>query len=183
MVVGADVGEIRIDLFRSLTERARKLTGCVPGALGIFGVDDIGNGLGRGEGKPPVQKGALGKLAGQSLSCTERKDLVEQRAQHDRGAVALKLGRVLARIAVRRTADRAQTQIEQRAAPVMRTAVYQLVRRALGHGFAGLRREERIGDLDRPLAGEAHDPDRGDLGAGGDGSYRIRHGHAPPQAF
>ena len=94
----------------------------------------------------------------------------------------MKLGCILARIAVRRTADRTQTQIEKSAVPVMCAAVNERVRRALGHGFAGLRREERIGDLNGPVAGETHDPDRGDLRAGGDGGYRVRHGR-PPQVF
>ena len=130
MIMGADIRKIVVYLFRSFLQCAGQLAGGIFGAFGALGVNDVGHRLRGGEGKPSVEKGSPGKLPRQGLACAQGEALVQQRAQHDRRAVALKFHRILAGIAVARAADRAEAEIQKRPLPVMQPAVDKRARRA-----------------------------------------------------
>lgn len=80
---------------------------------------------------------------------------LERGAQHDGGAVALQLGGVLAGVAVRRAADRAQADVEHVPGGVHEAAVDQLSVPVLGHGPAVGGAEHGLCGGDRPGAGDS----------------------------
>ena len=68
-----------------------------------------------------------------------------------------------------------KAQIQQAPVPAAEAAVAELPIRLGRKGKAPRGGEEPLNQGDHPFAGEAHDADGGDLGAGGDGGNGFRH--------
>ena len=176
VVVGADVAEGGVDRADALTDGTGELPGRVAGGLGGLGVDDVGHGLGGAELHAAVEKGALGELPGPGLPGAEGEELLQQRAQHHGRAVALEFRGVLAGIAVGAAADRAQAEIQQRPVPPAQLTVDEFPVLPRGHGAAGERMKQPVGQRYGFRPGQPDDADGGQLRAGGDGGNGIRHG-------
>ena len=113
MIVAGDIGQRVVYALRAAQHRAAELTNSVFRFLRGFCVDEVDDSLRLCEIHPVVQKSALGKLPGQRLPRACGKQRLQPGAQHGGGAVALQLGGVLAGVARRAAADRAEAQIER----------------------------------------------------------------------
>ena len=167
------VNHIRVHLLGPAAERAAELACGIDGGFGCGGLDDVDDGLGLGEVEHAVQKGALGELARPGLPGPGGEECLERGAQHDGGAVALQLGGVLAGVAVRRAADRAQADVEHVPGGVHEAAVDQLSVPVLGHGPAVGGAEHGLCGGDRPGAGDSDYAYGGDDLARGDGGNGV----------
>ena len=169
------VNHIRVHLFGTAAERTAELAGGIDGGLGCGGLDDVDDCFGLGEVEPAVQKGALGELARTGLSGSGGEESLKGGTQHDGGAVALQFCGVLAGVAVRRTADGAQAEVERAPGGVHEAAVDELAVTVRRHGFAVGGAEHGFCGGDRPGSRDADYAYGGDDLARGDGGYGVCH--------
>ena len=124
-------------------------------------------------------RSAPGKLARERLSCPGGKERAQTRAQHRGRAVALQLGGVLAGVAVRGAADRAEAEIEHAPVGGLQRAVDELSVFGFGHGLAVRREKHPVNHSERLIPGDAQNPDRGDHIPRGHRGNGVRHKIVP----
>ena len=123
-------------------------------------VDQIDDRLRLHEVHTPVEEGPLCKLSRLCLPRPGGKQGLQPLPQHGGGTVALQFRRILARVAVRGTADRTQAEVDHRALPIPELPVNQQTVRPLRHGCAGQRGKHTSDNFQRlrPAETEHADP-------------------------
>ena len=173
VVVRAKIGEKVVNFIYPAPNRTAELTGSVFGGLGSLGIDDIRHRLCARKIHAPVQKRTLCKFARECLPCTKCKNGIERRPQNGRGAVALNLGGVLARIAVRCTAYGAQADVKRLPVKVTKRPEHELSVLALAHFFARAGDKQLIDNIYSLIAAKAKYANCRNLHTRRNGSDRI----------
>ena len=133
------------------------------GRLHVAGGDQVGDGLGLGQVELAVEERAFAELARAGLAGTQRDAARHQLAQHDRAAVRLQFGHVLAGEAGGTGEIQRDPVIQQGAVGIAETCVMRDARRQ-GPGADG------FGDQPRLRPGQPHDTDPARPGRAGDGN-------------
>ena len=144
-------------------------------------VDQVDDGLRLREIHAVIEKRAPGKFARERLSGPGGKERAQTRAQHRGRAVALQLGGVLAGVAVRAAADRAEAEIEHAPVGGLQRAVDELSILRRRHGPAICREKHPVDHRERLRPGDAENSDRGDHIPSGNRGNGVRHKIVPSE--
>ena len=150
-----------------------ELSGGVPGGGCGLGVDEVHHGLRLRQIQTAVQKGPAGEFSGPCLPGAGGEQGGEQLPQHHRGPVAVKLGGVLAGVAVGTGETDGEPPVNTAAPGVQHLSKNHHPSVLGGEGPAVGGAEHSVAQGKAPLAGHPDDADGGGGGPGGDGGDDI----------
>ena len=171
--VGHHVHQSGVDVPNLPGQGSGELAGGVAGALPAFGLQQVPHRLGLGQVQLAIEEGTAGKLSRPGLAGPLGEEGVQPQGQDHRGAVAVKLRRVLPGVAERAPAVGTQHPVNGLPAAVQQVAVDQIAGGMIGQTLGAQGFEAILRHLHGLGAGQAQDPDGAGTRRSGNGGNGI----------